>query len=91
VPAVLYAAVLVAGLYSLAVDGSGAARSAGLVGAVAVLFAIELGERHRYPVSTPRGPAVLLLVLRVLAFGSVAALDRSGLSSTLFVLVPFAA
>jgi signal transduction histidine kinase len=90
---VLYAAVLAGGLYYGAVSGSDvpASSMAGLAAGVALLFALDSAERRRYGPRTPPRPAVALLLLRIVAFGVVAALDGSGLSRVLFVLIPFTA
>ncbi len=90
-PYVMYGAVLLAGLHAQAAGPgqagghNGLARAAGLVTAVAVLVALEPLERR---VTAP--PAVLL-VARTALFVVVAALDGSGLSNLLFLLVPFTA
>ncbi|GII04663.1 sensor histidine kinase [Planobispora takensis] len=87
---VLYGTVLVAGLYA-GLTGLGATRIAQFAGGLAVLFAVDLAERRRYPGGTPPLPAAALLGARVLLFAVVAAADGSGLSRVLFVLVPFTA
>ncbi|MET0133616.1 MAG: sensor histidine kinase [Kibdelosporangium sp.] len=85
VTALVYSVVLLAGLYyafaGLAADGD-PLRLAGFVTGIVLLFAVE-----RIPV---RHPAVAL-VARLVLFAGVAALDESGLSRTLFLLVPFLA
>ena len=80
----VYCIVLLAGLYyALAGLGDGnPLRLAGFVAGMAALFAVERwGDR---------APAVSLVV-RLALFVAVAALDESGLSRALFVLVPFTA
>ncbi|GAB7184528.1 signal transduction histidine kinase ComP [Kitasatospora sp. Ki12] len=93
IPPVLYTAVLAGGIYHAAVSGGPAhlARVAGFVAGLALLLALEVFERRcRKPSSPVRGEAVLLAV-RLLLFTAVAALDGSGVSRALFVLVPFTA
>ncbi|MGW4059997.1 sensor histidine kinase [Amycolatopsis sp. NPDC004747] len=83
----VYGIVLVAGLYS-AVAGLGPAngvRLAGFAAGVGALFVLDTVERR-----VARLPAAFL-VARLVLFFAVAALDGSGLSRALFVLVPFAA
>jgi signal transduction histidine kinase len=87
-PYVMYGAVLIAGLHAQAGDLSGPSgrlRAAGLVAAIGVLAVLELVERR------VTAPPVVFLVLRTALFVLVAALDGSGLSNLLFVLVPFTA
>ncbi|WP_262842802.1 sensor histidine kinase, partial [Sphaerisporangium corydalis] len=98
VSSILYGAVLVSGVYyDLAHLGHDPGRFgplpslAGLLAGIASLFALDLIERRRHPVRTPPRTAVLLLCLRLLLFVTVAALDGSGLSRILLVLVPFTA
>ncbi|MEV6521329.1 sensor histidine kinase [Longispora sp. NPDC051575] len=81
---VLYAAVLVAGLYA-GVRGLGDTHLVLFAGGIAALFALELVEARG------RGRAALLLAARAVLFLAVAAADGSGLSRALFVLVPFTA
>ncbi|WP_344940987.1 sensor histidine kinase [Sphaerisporangium flaviroseum] len=94
VSSILYGAVLVSGLYYDLVH-LGPSRPlppvAGFLGGMAALFALDLVEGRRYPVRTPPGPAVVLLCLRLSLVITVAALDGSGLSRILLVLVPFTA
>jgi signal transduction histidine kinase len=74
---VLYGAVLVTGLVV------GTSRWPWFVGGLVALIALELvGDRL---------PAAVLLGLRVALFLGVSAVDESGLSKVLFVLVPFTA
>jgi len=83
----VYGIVLLAGLYYV-LAGLGAANPLRLLGFVAglgALFALEAVERR-----TARRPVAFLLA-RLALFVAVAALDESGLSRALFVLVPFAA
>ncbi|HEX6355950.1 sensor histidine kinase [Actinophytocola sp.] len=80
----VYGIVLLAGLY-YALTGLGPAdpvRLGGFVAGIAALFVLEAVEA-RMP--------VILLVARLALYVAVAALDESGLSRVLFVLVPFAA
>lgn len=83
----VYAIVLLAGLYyPLAGLGDGnPLRLGGFVAGMAALAAVDVVERR-----LDRAPAVFL-VARLALFFAVAALDESGLSRALFVLVPFTA
>lgn len=90
---VLYAAVLASGLYY---DVVGAvppppAAVAVFVAGLAALSGLDVLERRRYRVRTPRGPAAALAGARLALFAVVAAADPAGLSRVLFVLLPFAA
>jgi signal transduction histidine kinase len=90
---VVYAAVLLGGLY-YEVAGDEPRRPvqlAGFVAGLGLLFALELVELRRYPVRTPTGPAIALLVARLALFVAVTAVDGAGVSRVLFVLVPFTA
>lgn len=83
----VYGIVLLAGLYyPLAGLGAGnPLRLTGFVACMAALFAVDAMERH-----WDRAPAVFLMA-RLALFVAAAALDESGLSRALFVLVPFTA
>ena len=83
----VYGIVLLAGVYyPLAGLAEGnPLRLAGFVACMAALFAVDAAERH-----WPRAPAVYLTT-RLALFVAAAALDESGLSRVLFVLVPFTA
>ncbi|MGV9362141.1 sensor histidine kinase [Amycolatopsis sp. NPDC003731] len=83
----VYGIVLLAGLYYVLAGLSAAngLRLAGFVAGIGALFALDAVERR-----VARGPAAFL-VARLVLFVAVAALDESGLSRVLFVLVPFAA
>lgn len=85
-PYVVYGAVLIAGLHDQ-VRGrhGGPAQVAGLVAAIGVLAALEPLERR------VTAPPMVFLVARTALFVLVAALDGSGLSNLLFLLVPFTA
>ncbi len=83
----VYGIVLLAGLY-YPLAGLGDAnplRLAGFVAGMAALFAVDAVERR-----LDRTP-VRFLAVRLALFVAVAALDESGLSRALFVLVPFTA
>lgn len=80
---VMYAAVLIAGLYA-GVSGLGDTHLLLFAGGIAALFGLEFAQRHGLP-------AIGLLVARSALFVVVAAADGSGLSRALFVLVPFTA
>ncbi|MFG2822757.1 sensor histidine kinase [Kitasatospora sp. NPDC048365] len=87
VPPVLYAAVLVGGGYHAVLAGRPllAAGPAGFAAGLLLLAALDLLERR------PAAPRAALLAARFLACAGVAALDPSGVSRALFVLVPFSA
>ncbi|WP_306366090.1 sensor histidine kinase [Nocardiopsis sp. CC223A] len=96
VSAAVYGVVGAAGLYYAAVGlgGDGPAEPLRLVGftaCIGLLFALEFAERRLFPVRTPTGPAIAFLAARPALFVAAAALDPSGLSRVLFVLVPFSA
>lgn len=83
IPPVLYSAVLAGGVYYSVVGPGLTPRAAGFAGLLAVLIVLDARDR---PI--PRG---LLLALRIMLLAGVTALDASGLSRVLFVLVPFLA
>jgi len=89
----LYLAVLLGGLYYGIVgdEPQGPARTAGFAGGLALLLALELVERRRYPVRTPARPAVAFLTARAALFVVVTVFAAAGLSCALFVLLPFTA
>ncbi|MER6673134.1 sensor histidine kinase [Streptomyces sp. NPDC000983] len=84
---VLYGAVLAAGAAAVALgDGEGTAgpapwRTAGFVGALAALLALEACRWGRLPLLVARGALIAAVVL----------LDPSGLAQVLVVLLPFTA
>ncbi|MEV4513300.1 sensor histidine kinase [Dactylosporangium sp. NPDC049525] len=84
-PYVMYGAVLVAGLHDQARGSGGLPQAAGLVAAIGVLAALEPLERR------VTAPPIAFLAARTALFVLVAALDGSGLSNLLFLLVPFTA
>lgn len=86
----LYGTVLLAGGYA-AMAGLGDTRPGPFLGGLAALLALDWLERARYPLGTPRLPAVALLGGRLVLFVVVAAGDGSGLSRVLFLLLPFTA
>ncbi|GAA2588884.1 hypothetical protein GCM10010411_22190 [Actinomadura fulvescens] len=79
----MYVTVLVAGLYGQVAGLCHAStpRTAGFVGALAVLLVLEAVGRHR--------PAALMLAVRAGLYVSVAVLDCSGTGRSLFLLIPF--
>ncbi|MFF0374078.1 sensor histidine kinase [Actinoplanes missouriensis] len=83
IPPVLYGSVLAGGVYYSAVGPGFTWRTAGFAG---LLVALTVLDTRRRPI-----PPVPLLVLRILLLVAVTALDPSGLSRVLFVLVPFLA
>jgi signal transduction histidine kinase len=90
VPPVLYAAVVAAGWYAGAA-GLGETRPVPFVAGLALLVAVDLLERRRWPVRVPALPAAVLLAVRVTLYLVVVAADGSGVSKALFVLVPLTA
>jgi signal transduction histidine kinase len=84
---VLYAAVLVAGLYAGAA-GLGTTRPLMFVAGIVALMVIDLLERRRYPERTPVVPAAVLLAVRAALFVVIVSADGSGVSRALFVLLP---
>ncbi|TCO65790.1 signal transduction histidine kinase [Actinocrispum wychmicini] len=86
VTAMVYSVVLLAGLYyavaGLSPGGGDLLRLAGFVAGLVVLYLIE---------RKPRWHPVRWLIVRVVLYAGIAALDESGLSRALFVLVPFVA
>ncbi|WP_410616852.1 sensor histidine kinase [Amycolatopsis sp. lyj-109] len=87
VSSAVYGIVLLAGWYYVlaGLGPANAARLAGFVAGIGALFVLEAVERRvaRMPVAFLAG--------RLALFFAVAALDESGLSRVLFVLVPFVA
>jgi signal transduction histidine kinase len=93
IPSVLFTAVLAGGIYHTAVSDGPAHpwRTAGFAAGLVLLLALELAERRRWSPAAPARPAAVLLAVRLVLFAAVAALDGSGVSRALFVLVPFTA
>jgi signal transduction histidine kinase len=93
VSAMVYGVVLAAGLYYSAMGlGSGnATRTAGFVAVMMLLFAVEAAQQRWLGLGGRQWPVVALLAARLGLFVVAAALDSSGESRALFVLVPFAA
>jgi len=89
-PSVLYAAVLLAGAYAWLV-GLGGTRPAPFVAGLVALFLLDRLEARRYPDRTPPRPAMVLLGARAALTVAVVAVDGSGLSRALFVLLPYTA
>jgi signal transduction histidine kinase len=87
VASAVYGIVLLAGLYYVLAGLSPAnpVRLLGFVAGIAALFVLDAVERR-----VTSAPLAFLLA-RLALFFAVAALDESGLSRALFVLVPFAA
>jgi signal transduction histidine kinase len=93
VPVMIYCVVLAAGLYYgvMGLGGGPGARVAGFAAVMTVLLAVEAAE-WRWLAPPKLGWALLaLLAARLGLFAAAAALDPSGESRVLFVLVPFAA
>ncbi|MFG3437792.1 sensor histidine kinase [Nonomuraea sp. NPDC047897] len=89
----LYAAVLAGGLYYHAVGAVPPPPSgvAVFVAGLAALSGLDVLERRRYRLWTPKGPAAALAGVRLALFLVVTAADPAGLSRVLFVLLPFTA
>lgn len=89
VASVLYGAVLVAGLYveiaGLCPHGRDLPRTAGFAAVLLFLLALEQLERGS------RNTGIALLVLRMVLFEVAGALDCSGFSRALYLLIPFTA
>ncbi|MEU1308822.1 sensor histidine kinase [Streptomyces cinnamoneus] len=83
IPAVLYGAVLLGGVYYALIGPGLGARTAGYVALLGALIVLDRREWRIAPGAVS--------VLRVVLLCSVAVLDESGLSRVLFVLVPFLA
>jgi signal transduction histidine kinase len=92
VPVLVYGVVLAAGLYYAAagVSAAPAARVAWFAAVIAVLLAVEAAEQ-RWLTPGVRRTVLTLLAVRLGLFAAAAALDPSGDSRLLFILVPFAA
>jgi signal transduction histidine kinase len=85
--------VLAAGLYygGMGLGSGDTAHTAGFAAVMTLLFAME-AVVWRWPAAGVRGwPMVALLAVRLSLFVAAAALDPSGESRALFVLVPFTA
>jgi signal transduction histidine kinase len=91
----IYGAVLAAGLYysvlGLGGDHIPVARVAGFAAVMGLLFALEAAQGRWLVPGGSRRAVAALLVARLGLFVAAAALDPSGESRVLFVLVPFAA
>src|SRR5690349_2784621 len=81
VPPVLYGAVLGGGVYYAAVGPGLGAATAGFAGLLAVLVLLDLRPSPL--------PPTAVFAARILLLCAVTAVDPSGLSRVLFVLVPF--
>jgi signal transduction histidine kinase len=95
VSSILYLAVLASGVYydaaGLCPDMSGYLPIAGFAGVLLFLLFLEQVERRRYAHRPPWKLAIGLLALRIALFTVVVALDCSGFSRSLYLLIPFAA
>jgi len=83
---VVYAAVLVAGLFSASPRHVG-----WFLGGIAALVGLELLEALGFRHGPPRWVAVALLAARTALFVVVAVADASGVARAMFVLIPFGA
>ena len=93
VPVMIYCVVLAAGLYygAMSLGGGPWARVAGFAAVMAALLAVEAAERRWLAPPEPRWAVLALLAARLGLFAAATALDSSGESRVLFILVPFAA
>ncbi len=100
VSVMVYGVVLAAGLYDNAIGlgNHSPARTAGFAAVMVLLLALEVAQQRWLPPAShkpaPGGRgwhAVVLLAVRLGLFVAATALDSSGESRALFVLVPFAA
>jgi signal transduction histidine kinase len=94
VPVLVYGVVLAAGLYNGAMSLGGGAQGARVTGfavVMAVLLAVEAAEWCWLAQPEPRWEVLALLAARLGLFVAATALDPSGESRVLFILVPFAA
>lgn len=93
VPVMIYCVVLASGLYYgvMSLGGGPGARVAGFAAVMAALVAVEATERRFLAPPEPRWAVLALLAARLGLFAAAAALDPSGESRVLFILVPFAA
>ena len=89
----VYGVVLAAGLYYsvLGLGGTSGTHTAGFVAVMTLLFAMEAAQQRWLAPGGRQWPVVALLAARLGLFAAAAALDPSGESRVLFVLVPFAA
>lgn len=85
---VLYAVVLVSGLYGDAV-GLGPTTTIAFVAGLVVLATIDLVEARRFPEGAPPALATLLLIARTALSLTVIAADPSGIARVLLILLPF--
>ncbi|QNP72879.1 sensor histidine kinase [Streptomyces roseirectus] len=83
IPVVMYGAVLLGGVYYAVIGPGPGVRTAGYAALLGALIALDRRERRIAPGA--------LFAVRVLLLCAVAAVDESGLSRVLFVLVPFLA
>ncbi|WP_327380954.1 sensor histidine kinase [Streptomyces sp. NBC_01207] len=92
-PPLVHAVVLAGGLYGGVVAAGPADPSAlgGFTACLALLAALDLAERRRHPRRTPVRPALALLVSRLALCAAASALDTTGVSRALFVLLPLTA
>ncbi|MFD7788117.1 sensor histidine kinase [Streptomyces nojiriensis] len=92
-PPLVHAVVLAGGLYGgVVADGAADPRAlGGFAACLLFLAALDLAERRRHPRRTPVRPALALLVARLVLFAAASALDTTGVSRALFVLLPLTA
>ncbi|MFG2874746.1 sensor histidine kinase [Streptomyces sp. NPDC048337] len=92
-PPLVHAVVLAGGLYGGLVAAGPAdwPRLGGFAACLLLLAALDRAERARHPRRTPVRVALVLLVARLALYAAAAALDPSGVSRALFVLVPLTA
>jgi signal transduction histidine kinase len=93
VSVMVYGVVLAAGLYynAMGLGSSSPARTAGFAAVMTLLLALEAAQQRWLAPAGREWPVVVLLAVRLGLFVAASALDSSGESRALFVLVPFAA
>lgn len=91
----MYLAVMVSGAYydlmGLCGGGWNVWRIGLLAGALLFPLVLEFFEHRQYKSYIPRPAAITLLIVRMMLYEVVAALDCSGFSKFLYLLVPFTA
>lgn len=91
VASLLYAGVLVTGVYASVVASTVSWRIFAFIGLMLILLALEQWAQRSPTAHTTRSMAIAFLAARMGIIEAVAVMDSSGLSRTLYPLVPFAA